>query len=138
MPTRYIHLTLLNSTATGFWTPRHCIARERVALIVPFRDREQHLRIFLNVLHPLLQRQQIEYTIFLVEQVSIGDGLVRGEERRGEERRGEERRGEERRGEERRGEERRGEERRGEERRGEERRGEERRGEERRGEEKST
>ena len=120
MPTRYIHLTLLNSTATGFWTPRHCIARERVALIVPFRDREQHLRIFLNVLHPLLQRQQIEYTIFLVEQVSIE---VR-EERRGEERRGEERRGEERRGEERRGEERRGEERRGEERRGEERRGE--------------
>ena len=53
----------------GRWVPRWCVPRQRVAIIVPFRDRESHLSVFLNVLHPFLQRQLVDYTIFIVEQV---------------------------------------------------------------------
>ena len=53
----------------GRWVPRWCVPRQRVAIIVPFRDRESHLGVFLNVLHPFLQRQLVDYTIFVVEQV---------------------------------------------------------------------
>ena len=53
----------------GSWTPRPCIARHRVAIVVPFRDRQLHLRTLLAILHPMLQRQQLHYTVFVVEQV---------------------------------------------------------------------
>jgi len=53
----------------GSWTPQSCLARQRVAVIIPFRDRQLHLRILLTVLHPMLQRQMLHYTIFVVEQV---------------------------------------------------------------------
>ena len=55
----------------GSWAPVSCIPRHRVAVIVPFRDREEHLRVFLNVIHPMLQRQLLQYTIFVAEQVHI-------------------------------------------------------------------
>ena len=35
-----------------------------VAVIVPFRDRESHLRIFLRHIHPILMRQDISYRWF--------------------------------------------------------------------------
>ena len=35
-------------TADQGWTPSHCQPLSTVAVIVPFRDREEHLRIFLN------------------------------------------------------------------------------------------
>jgi len=53
----------------GSWKPISCIARHRVAVIVPFRDREEHLRAFLGLIHPMLQRQLLHYTIFVAEQV---------------------------------------------------------------------
>lgn len=52
----------------GQGCPTNCIARHRVAIIVPFRDRRLHLQIFLYNLHPLLLRQQIDYQIFVIEQ----------------------------------------------------------------------
>ncbi|TKR64210.1 hypothetical protein L596_024783 [Steinernema carpocapsae] len=52
----------------GHWKPETCKARKRVAIIVPYRDREEHLRIFLKNLHPLLQKQQLDYKIFIVDQ----------------------------------------------------------------------
>ena len=61
-----------NNTAVqlgGYWKPKDCYARDRVAIVIPFRDRQAHLNILLKYLHPLLQRQQIEYRIFVVEQV---------------------------------------------------------------------
>jgi hypothetical protein len=42
-----------------------------VAIIVPYRDREDHLRTFLLNIHRFLQRQQNEYGIYIVEQVFI-------------------------------------------------------------------
>jgi len=55
----------------GSWAPTLCIARHRVAVIVPFRDREDHLRALLNLLHPMLQRQLLHYTVFVAEQVGV-------------------------------------------------------------------
>ncbi|XP_071115134.1 beta-1,4-N-acetylgalactosaminyltransferase bre-4-like [Haliotis cracherodii] len=52
----------------GRFTPLGCIARHRVAIIVPYRDRESHLKVLLNNLHPMLQRQQLDYGIYVVEQ----------------------------------------------------------------------
>ena len=56
----------------GHWSPEpECRARQRIALIVPFRDRTSHLKIFLGAIHPMLQNQLLEYTVFVVEQVSV-------------------------------------------------------------------
>ena len=52
----------------GNYKPDECVARQKVAIIVPYRDRPEHLRIFLHHLHPVLQRQQLDYRIIVVEQ----------------------------------------------------------------------
>ena len=54
----------------GHWSPLNCTARYRVAIIIPYRDREMQLRIFLNFMHPFLQKQQLDYQIFFIEPVS--------------------------------------------------------------------
>lgn len=38
------------------------------AIIVPFRNQEEHQIVFLRHMHQFLQRQQIEYRIFFIEQ----------------------------------------------------------------------
>lgn len=53
----------------GHYRPPDCEARHRTAIIIPHRDREQHLRILLYYLHPFLQRQQIQYGIYVIHQV---------------------------------------------------------------------
>ena len=52
----------------GHYRPQECQPRDRVAIIVPFRNRIQHLPTFLYNLHPLLQLQQLDYGIFVIEQ----------------------------------------------------------------------
>ena len=54
----------------GFWSPKTCKPRYRVAIIVPYRDRMQNLELFLMHMHPFLQKQQLEYGIYLVEPES--------------------------------------------------------------------
>ncbi|XP_073962186.1 beta-1,4-N-acetylgalactosaminyltransferase bre-4-like isoform X1 [Choristoneura fumiferana] len=57
----------------GRYSPPNCTARHKVAIIIPYRDRQQHLAIFLNHMHPFLMKQQIEYGIFIVEQEGSQD-----------------------------------------------------------------
>ncbi|XP_045036577.1 beta-1,4-galactosyltransferase 2 isoform X1 [Daphnia magna] len=52
----------------GTYEPTNCQPREKVALIVPYRRRKEHLKIFLRYMHPFLQRQQLAYAVFVVEQ----------------------------------------------------------------------
>ena len=53
----------------GYCQPHDCISRwPKVAIIVPFRDRGPQLEAFLYHIHPVLQRQQLNYRIFVVEQ----------------------------------------------------------------------
>ncbi|CAI4230194.1 unnamed protein product [Auanema sp. JU1783] len=54
----------------GHGQPKNCTSNHRVAVVVPFRDREDHLRILLHNLHSLLTKQQLDYTILVVEQIA--------------------------------------------------------------------
>uniref|UniRef100_A0A1E1XG56 Beta-1,4-N-acetylgalactosaminyltransferase n=1 Tax=Amblyomma aureolatum TaxID=187763 RepID=A0A1E1XG56_9ACAR len=56
----------------GRYKPKDCTARHRVAILVPYRDREDHLRVFLYNMHQMLPRQQIDYAIFVIEQAGQG------------------------------------------------------------------
>jgi len=56
----------------GRYSPGDCKARHRVAIIVPYRDRAAHLKVFLYNIHRFLQKQQSEYGIFVVEQSGKG------------------------------------------------------------------
>ncbi|KAJ8320424.1 hypothetical protein KUTeg_002011 [Tegillarca granosa] len=64
-------------TTGGQWAPESCVSYQKVAVIIPYRNRLHHLRILLNRLHPLLHKQQIDYRIFLVEQAG-NDKFNRG------------------------------------------------------------
>ncbi|XP_066990438.1 beta-1,4-N-acetylgalactosaminyltransferase bre-4-like [Macrobrachium rosenbergii] len=61
----------------GRFRPAECRSRHRVAIIVPYRDRALHLPVLLSHINPMLQRQQIEYTIYVVEQAG-NDSFNRG------------------------------------------------------------
>ncbi|XP_077585243.1 beta-1,4-galactosyltransferase 3-like [Stigmatopora nigra] len=56
----------------GAYSPPECRARHRSAIVVPYRDRRAHLCVFLDHLHLFLQRQQIDYRIYVVEQWGQG------------------------------------------------------------------
>ena len=55
----------------GHWFPSICTARDRVAIIIPYHQNHKQLRIFLNFMHQFLQKQQLDYQIFLIESVRI-------------------------------------------------------------------
>ncbi|XP_034945646.1 beta-1,4-N-acetylgalactosaminyltransferase bre-4-like isoform X3 [Chelonus insularis] len=63
-----IEKTFTEVKSGGRGCPLDCIPRYRVAIIIPFRDRAQHLQTLLYHIHPILLRQQIDYQIFVVEQ----------------------------------------------------------------------
>lgn len=57
----------------GKYQTKECISRHKVAIVVPLRNRTEHLAVFLRYMHPFLQRQQLNYTIIIAEQA--GDSL---------------------------------------------------------------
>ncbi|XP_013383723.1 beta-N-acetyl-D-glucosaminide beta-1,4-N-acetylglucosaminyl-transferase-like [Lingula anatina] len=60
---------LFKEVATGGqWAPTSCKPRDHVAIIIPYRDRQEHLDILLQNLHPFLQSQKCHYQIFVIEQ----------------------------------------------------------------------
>ena len=70
----FLLLSSLQSNIRIFYTWTHfyvflITGIVKVAIIVPYRDREDHLRTFLLNIHRFLQRQQNEYGIYIVEQV---------------------------------------------------------------------
>ncbi|KAI2668707.1 Beta-1,4-galactosyltransferase 1 [Labeo rohita] len=52
----------------GRYKPNDCVALQKVAIIIPFRNRGEHLKYWLHYLHPLLQRQQLDYGIYIIQQ----------------------------------------------------------------------
>jgi hypothetical protein len=48
---------------SGYNKPIGCIARQRTAIIIPYRNREDQLKLLLAHLNPILQRQQIDYQV---------------------------------------------------------------------------
>ncbi|XP_069073931.1 beta-1,4-galactosyltransferase 3 isoform X1 [Pleurodeles waltl] len=55
-------------TAGGMYHPPNCEPRYRTAVLIPHRNREAHLRYLLYYLHPFLQRQQLQYGIYVIHQ----------------------------------------------------------------------
>ncbi|XP_028328587.1 beta-1,4-galactosyltransferase 2-like [Gouania willdenowi] len=58
-----------NVTNGGRYTPPDCRARWKVAIIIPFRHRENHLKYWLHYLHPILRRQKIDYGLYIINQL---------------------------------------------------------------------
>lgn len=52
----------------GSWSPNACGSKP-MALIIPVRDREHQLKVFIRHIHPFLQRQNLSYSIFVIEQI---------------------------------------------------------------------
>ncbi|PWA18801.1 hypothetical protein CCH79_00005485 [Gambusia affinis] len=53
----------------GRFRPKDCVALQKVAVIIPFRKRDEHLKFWLYYLHPILQRQQLDYGVYVINQV---------------------------------------------------------------------
>ncbi|XP_077149844.1 beta-1,4-galactosyltransferase 4 [Ranitomeya variabilis] len=68
------NLTLANvekkfpMVSNGYYQPEDCRAQQRVAILIPHRNREKHLTYLLYNLHPFLQRQQLDYAIYVIHQ----------------------------------------------------------------------
>lgn len=59
----------------GKYVPPDCQPRQKVAILIPFRHREHHLRYWLHYLHPILRRQKVAYGIYIINQVGgLGAG----------------------------------------------------------------
>ncbi|XP_052063150.1 beta-1,4-N-acetylgalactosaminyltransferase bre-4-like [Mytilus californianus] len=54
----------------GHYRPVACIPRQKVAIIIPYRDREKGLFTLLNNVLPRIHRQNIEFGIYVVEQIA--------------------------------------------------------------------
>ena len=59
-----------NSPGGRHFPAVNCQPRNKVAILIPYRNRDRELRVLLHHLHPILQRQQLSYGIFVIEQVN--------------------------------------------------------------------
>lgn len=57
-------------TNGGFWSPENCLSKYQINILIPYRERPQHLRTFLHYIHRFLPNQLVEYRIFIVEQTA--------------------------------------------------------------------
>eukprot|EP00111_Clytia_hemisphaerica_P005217 TCONS_00015043-protein len=53
----------------GKWAPTTCKPKHKVAIIIPYRKRVVQLKSFLKHMHPFLQKQLLDYRIFIIEQL---------------------------------------------------------------------
>ncbi|CAL8320796.1 unnamed protein product [Boreogadus saida] len=56
----------------GRYKPLDCIAQHKVAVIIPYRNRKDHLKHWLYYLHPILKRQQVDYGVYVINQHGEG------------------------------------------------------------------
>ncbi|KTF75884.1 hypothetical protein cypCar_00024996 [Cyprinus carpio] len=52
----------------GHWKPKDCKPRWKVAILIPFRNRHEHLPILFQHLAPMLQRQRLQFAFYVIEQ----------------------------------------------------------------------
>ncbi|XP_072307441.1 beta-1,4-galactosyltransferase 1-like [Eucyclogobius newberryi] len=57
----------------GRYKPPDCKSKHKVAVIISFRNRYEHLKYWLHYLHPILMRQQLDYGVFVINQ--DGEGI---------------------------------------------------------------
>nr|XP_054766013.1 beta-1,4-galactosyltransferase 5-like [Lytechinus pictus] len=54
----------------GHWKPINCSPKWKVAILIPFRDRFFHLPILLRYLIPMLKKQLLQFSFFVIEQAN--------------------------------------------------------------------
>lgn len=64
------NLSILHGGLSLAYLNNNCSSNYSVAIIVPYRDRESSLKIFLNNIHSYLTKQKINYGLYLVEPIS--------------------------------------------------------------------
>merc|ERR1719154_938933 len=57
-----------NLAAGGEFLQDSCQNPDHVAIVIPFRNRDEQLPIFLAHIHPFLMRQNIHYKIYIINQ----------------------------------------------------------------------
>ncbi|KAF0036185.1 hypothetical protein F2P81_011497 [Scophthalmus maximus] len=57
-----------NMAPGGYWKPKDCLPRWKVAILVPFRNRHEHLPILFRHLVPVLRKQRLQFAFYVVEQ----------------------------------------------------------------------
>jgi len=60
-----------SSLINGCYVPE-CHAVQKVAIVIPYKNRYEHLLMLTKHLHPILQRQKVMYCIFVAEQFDDG------------------------------------------------------------------
>ncbi len=76
---KFPYIEQLDIESGGFGKPRTCRANYRVAIVIPYRDRLENLELFLAHMHPFLNKQQLEYGIYIaepVEKITFNRGLL--------------------------------------------------------------
>ncbi|XP_025833707.1 beta-1,4-galactosyltransferase 6 isoform X1 [Agrilus planipennis] len=66
------NVTLQPILPGGEYIPLDCKARFKSAIIVPYRNRDEHLKIFLKYISRYMQLQKIHYRVFVIEQMDTG------------------------------------------------------------------
>ncbi|CAL8292997.1 unnamed protein product [Lota lota] len=56
----------------GRYQPLECISQHKVAIIIPYRNRQDHLKHWLYYMHPILKRQQLDYGVYVIHQHGEG------------------------------------------------------------------
>jgi hypothetical protein len=54
----------------GHFEPVGCVPKQKVGIIIPYRDKQEHLERFILFIHQFLPDQLIDYTVFVVEQTN--------------------------------------------------------------------
>ncbi|KAK6103236.1 N-terminal region of glycosyl transferase group 7 family protein [Brugia pahangi] len=57
----------------GHWKPEDCMTEHKIAVIIPFRDRQTHLTRLIDFLIPVFKRQELDFRFIVTEQ--YGNGL---------------------------------------------------------------
>ncbi|VDP72883.1 unnamed protein product [Schistosoma mattheei] len=65
---KLIKLNNMSKRDVGLWGPTDCKPDEKLAIIVPYRNRDVHSRLFVKHMHEFLRRQKLMFTIFVINQ----------------------------------------------------------------------
>ena len=60
-----------NEVPDGVNSPSICLPHRRTAILIPYRNRGEHLKILLNHLHKILIKQKVEYGIYVINMVGL-------------------------------------------------------------------
>ncbi|XP_077109420.1 LOW QUALITY PROTEIN: beta-1,4-galactosyltransferase 5 [Ranitomeya variabilis] len=52
----------------GHWRPSDCVPQWKVAILIPFRNRHEHLPVLFKHLIPMLQKQRLQFAFYVIEQ----------------------------------------------------------------------